>query len=94
VDGPLDAMTAPELAIDLSSEVARGAPAVLLDLTGVSHLASAGVAALFAAADEARRGGMELSLYAPLGSTAQQIMALVEMPHLTVDPEDGPAPTR
>jgi anti-anti-sigma factor len=89
VDGPLDAMTAPELALDLSTEVARGATSVLLDLTGVSHLASAGVAALFAAADEARRSGMELAFFAPLGSTAQQIMALVELPHLTADPESA-----
>ena len=52
----------------------------------MTHLASAGVAVLHDAAARHAEQGTDLLLYAPPGSTAQHVMALVALPHITQDP--------
>lgn len=68
-----------------------GTRQLTVDLTGVSHLASAGVAALHRAGAAHEANGTSLRLYAPVASTADTILTLVELDHLTRDPHTGPA---
>jgi ABC-type transporter Mla MlaB component len=83
LDGPLDAATAQGLEIELQRRTRGGTQAVTLDLTGVTHLASAGVAVLHTV-----KG---LRFFAPAGSVAQQVLTLVALPHLTRDPDHADA---
>ncbi|GAA2557536.1 SpoIIE family protein phosphatase [Pseudonocardia hydrocarbonoxydans] len=78
VTGPVDAAGASELHRALRQGSRGGTRALTVDLTAVTHLASAGVAVLHANPD--------LTLVAPAGSVAQQVLALVALPHLTGDP--------
>jgi anti-anti-sigma regulatory factor len=55
-----------------------------VDLGGVTHLASAAVSILHEAVDTS--AGAELVLYAPPGSVAQHVLALVALPHTMRDP--------
>ncbi|OJF13188.1 hypothetical protein BG844_16355 [Couchioplanes caeruleus subsp. caeruleus] len=54
-----------------------------VDLTGVSHLASAGVSALHTVAEQHRQQGSGLDLHAAAGSAAQLVLDLVALPHRT-----------
>ncbi|TDD85884.1 STAS domain-containing protein [Actinomadura darangshiensis] len=83
MDGPVDATTSEQLREELRMRTRGGTGPLTVDLTGVTHLASAGVAVLYEA--EARTGA-PLLLYAPAGSPAQHVMALVALPHTTTDP--------
>lgn len=85
VDGPVDAATAAVLDQELSAATHGGTTGAVLDLTGVTHLASAGVAVLTAARRRAT-GEAELRILAPPGSPAGQILTLVQIPHDTVEP--------
>ena len=51
-----------------------------IDLSAVTHLGSAGVSALAAARDRARRHGGDCVLVAPPGSTAHHVLSLVQIP--------------
>jgi anti-anti-sigma factor len=86
VDGPVDAHTAPQMDDAIRSAGAVGTRDLVVDLTGVTHLASAGVAALHQLAALAAANGGRIRLYAPPGSTADIIMTLVDLAHETVDP--------
>ncbi|MEV0561038.1 hypothetical protein [Dactylosporangium sp. NPDC050588] len=57
----------------------------------MTHLASAGVAALHRLLAQHRDSGTTLRLYAPVGGAADMIMSLVQMAHETSDP-DYPRP--
>lgn len=85
LDGPLDATTATGLEVELQRRTRGGTQAVTLDLAGVTHLASAGVAVLHTV-----RG---LRFFAPAGSVAQQVLTLVALPHLNRDPDHADATT-
>ena len=92
VDGPLDAATAGEAERAVRAAGAAGAQDLTVDLTGVTHLGSAAVAALHRLDAEHRAGNTALQLYAPAGSPADMILTLVGLPHLTTDPHSPPLP--
>ncbi|GIF21661.1 serine phosphatase RsbU (regulator of sigma subunit)/anti-sigma regulatory factor (Ser/Thr protein kinase) [Actinoplanes tereljensis] len=75
IHGPLDGTSAQHLDGELNLITLGGTHELEVDLTGVTHLASVAVAVLH------RMPG--LRLYAPAGSVAQQIMSLVDLPHVT-----------
>jgi serine phosphatase RsbU (regulator of sigma subunit)/anti-anti-sigma regulatory factor/anti-sigma regulatory factor (Ser/Thr protein kinase) len=79
VDGPVDAATAGQLQRDLLRRSRGGTVPLTVDLTGVTHLASAGVAALHQTAERHRRQDTKLNVYAAPGSVAQHILALVDL---------------
>jgi anti-anti-sigma regulatory factor len=59
-----------------------------IDLSGVTHIGSAGVRALAAARDRARRHGGECVLVAPPGSPAHHVLSLVQIPIVGGDTEN------
>jgi serine phosphatase RsbU (regulator of sigma subunit)/anti-sigma regulatory factor (Ser/Thr protein kinase)/anti-anti-sigma regulatory factor len=83
VKGVVDAGTAGRLRHELLRRTRGGRLPLSVDLTGVTHLASAGVAALHAVTDARRDGGTGLALHAAAGSPAALILALVGLPHTT-----------
>jgi serine phosphatase RsbU (regulator of sigma subunit)/anti-sigma regulatory factor (Ser/Thr protein kinase)/anti-anti-sigma regulatory factor len=87
LDGPVDASTAAYLQADLVRRTRGGTRPLLVDLTGVTHLASAGVAALHQAVALGFEQGAPLTLYAPAGSLTHHIMSMVTLPHTTLDPD-------
>ena len=84
VFGPLDASTIGDLGEQLDHLTRGGTRPLTVDLTGVTHLASAAVAELHRSAPG--DGGYPLRLYAPAGSTAHHVLSLVNLPHTTTDP--------
>jgi serine phosphatase RsbU (regulator of sigma subunit)/anti-sigma regulatory factor (Ser/Thr protein kinase)/anti-anti-sigma regulatory factor len=75
VDGPIDAATAGQVGTELLRRSRGGTVGLTVDLTGVTHLSSAGVSALHKVAEKA-----SLRLYAPPGSPAQVVLDLVALP--------------
>ena len=69
------------LVAELVQRTRGGQLPLAVDLTGVTHLASAGVAVLHQVAERHRRQGADLRLHAAAGSTAQQVLTLVALPH-------------
>jgi anti-anti-sigma factor len=90
VDGSIDLTTVEPLEQELLRRTTSGTRSITVDLTGVTHLASSGVAVLHQLAERVEYNGSELCLYAPTGSTAQQILSLVRLPHVTTDPDWPP----
>jgi anti-sigma B factor antagonist len=66
VDGELDVASVPKLEQELRWLV-RTRASVLLDLTAVTFIDSAGARLLWAAANDAKAGGWSLELVPPLG---------------------------
>jgi len=91
VDGPIDAHTAPLLDNAVRTANGGGTADLTLDLTGVSDLASAGVAVLHRLAALSSTNGGRLCIYAPPGVPADVVMTLVNLPHLTTDPDRADA---
>jgi serine phosphatase RsbU (regulator of sigma subunit)/anti-sigma regulatory factor (Ser/Thr protein kinase) len=85
VDGPVDAASAPQLHAELQRRSRGGSRGMIVDLSGVTHLASAGVAVLFQAVRGAGPGA-PLRLYAPVGSIAGHVLDLVALPYEIRDP--------
>jgi serine phosphatase RsbU (regulator of sigma subunit)/anti-sigma regulatory factor (Ser/Thr protein kinase)/anti-anti-sigma regulatory factor len=83
VEGPVDAGTADRLRQDLLYRGRGGTLPLTIDLSAVTHLASAGVSALHHVADRHAEQGGKLTVYAAPGSIAQHVLALVSIPHLT-----------
>ncbi|WP_433044628.1 SpoIIE family protein phosphatase [Dactylosporangium sp. CS-033363] len=81
VSGPIDATTADRLRHELLYRSRGGTVPLTADLSGVTHLASAGVAALHAIAARHRAGDTALTLLAPPGSPARHVLALVALPY-------------
>ncbi|XGP75939.1 SpoIIE family protein phosphatase [Actinokineospora auranticolor] len=90
VDGPIDATTASTVEHQILTG-STGARSLTIDLTGVTHLASAGVAALHRLTALHRDNNTELRLYARSGTNADTILTLVALPHATQDPDTQPA---
>jgi anti-anti-sigma factor len=80
VSGDVDATTASTLDRQIAVESRSGVAPLTIDLSGVTHLGSAGVSTLAAARDRARRQGGECVLLAPPGSAAHHVLSLVQMP--------------
>jgi anti-sigma regulatory factor (Ser/Thr protein kinase)/anti-anti-sigma regulatory factor len=87
VDGPVDAATAGDLDAAARTAGAAGTRSLTLDLTGVTHLASAGVAVLHQLATLHGNSGTALRLYAPTAAPADMIMTLVDLAHDIHDPD-------
>ncbi len=62
VSGEVDTLTAPELDAEMDRHLSDGTHSLLLDLTGVSFLASSGLAVLVKAAHMAEVRGVRLAL--------------------------------
>jgi len=88
VSGDVDSQTASTLDRQIAVESRSGIASLTIDLTGVTHLGSAGVSALAAARDRARRQGGECVLVAPPGSPAHHVLSLVQIPFVSGDTEN------
>ncbi|WP_396449289.1 SpoIIE family protein phosphatase [Actinomadura sp.] len=86
VDGPVDSATAAQLREELQLRTRGGTRPLTVDLTGVTHLASAGVAVLHEADTRTAALGHPLTLYAPAGSPAHHVLTTAALPHTTTDP--------
>src|SRR3990172_2562221 len=62
VDGSVDALTAPELAKAIVDEIAEGRVNLVVDLTGVEFMSSAGLRTLLGAVKESRSQGGDLRI--------------------------------
>ncbi|MEE2855656.1 MAG: SpoIIE family protein phosphatase [Actinomycetota bacterium] len=80
VSGEVDSNTASTLDRQIAVESRSGIAPLTVDLTAVTHLGSAGVSALAAARERARRQGSEYVLVAPPGSPAHHVLSLVQLP--------------
>jgi anti-anti-sigma factor len=80
VRGEVDSHTASTLDRQIAVESRSGIASLTIDLSAVTHLGSAGVSALAAARDRARRQGGECVLVAPPGSPAHHVLSLVQIP--------------
>jgi anti-anti-sigma factor len=88
VSGDIDSTTASTLDRQIAVESRSGIAHLTIDLSGVTHLGSAGVSALEAARDRARKQGGDCVLVAPPGSPAHHILSLVQLPVVNGDAED------
>ena len=88
VSGDVDSTTASTLDRQIAVESRSGIAPLTIDLSAVTHLGSAGVSALAAARDRARRQGGDCVLVAPPGSTAHHVLTLVQIPVVNGDSED------
>jgi anti-anti-sigma factor len=79
LDGPLDGTTAAQLEHELNRLTLGGTHPLTLDLTGVTHLASAAVAILHRAVSRGADNGAPLALLAPAGTTAAHVLAVVNL---------------
>jgi anti-sigma regulatory factor (Ser/Thr protein kinase)/anti-anti-sigma regulatory factor len=85
--GPLDWDNSDELRAALLAASRGGMHPATIDLSEVTHLASAAVLALFEARNRAARHGVELVLVAPVGTPAQHVLEVVGVPYVrTADP--------
>jgi len=88
VSGDVDSNTAPTLDRQIAVESRSGIAPLTIDLSAVTHLGSAGVSALVAARDRARRQGGECVLVAPPGSPAHHVLSVVQIPVVSGDAEN------
>ncbi|MEU4620882.1 SpoIIE family protein phosphatase [Actinoplanes sp. NPDC023801] len=83
LDGPVDAGTAAGVRKELLRRSRGGTVPMTVDLSGVSHLASAGVSALHEVAVHHHDGKAPLTLIAAPGSPAGRVLELVGLPSST-----------
>jgi anti-anti-sigma factor len=88
VSGDIDATTASTLDRQIAVESRSGIAPLTVDLSGVTHLGSAGVRALAAARDRARRHGGDCVLVAQPGSPAHHVLSLVQIPVVSGEAEN------
>ncbi|OBK28161.1 PAS domain S-box protein [Mycobacterium asiaticum] len=88
VRGDVDSRTASTLDRQIAVESRSGIASLTIDLSAVTHLGSAGVSALAAARDRARKQGGACVLVAPPGSPAHHVLSLVQIPVSGGDSED------
>jgi ABC-type transporter Mla MlaB component len=84
--GPLDQDAAGALRLVLQ-RAAGGSHRVVVDLTEVTQLASAGVRVLYDVLNAPAVGPGHLVLFAPPGSAAQHVLSLVRLPYRAIDPD-------
>ena len=84
IEGPVDAASAGRLHQDLLRRGRGGTLPLTVDLSGVTHLASAGVSALHRLVERHAAQGGQLMLVADPGSPAQHVLALAAIPDVTV----------
>jgi serine phosphatase RsbU (regulator of sigma subunit)/anti-sigma regulatory factor (Ser/Thr protein kinase)/anti-anti-sigma regulatory factor len=86
VAGALHLGTAASLSTRLGVESRGGTRALVVDLSGLTHLASAGVQLLRQARAAARDHGQDLVLIAPVGTVAHHVLELVAVRHDSAPP--------
>ncbi|QLY29126.1 SpoIIE family protein phosphatase [Nocardia huaxiensis] len=89
-DGPIDANTVAEFERTVRTAGSTGQRSLTVDLTGVTHLASAGIAALHRLSRLHHDNGTRVRWFAPTGSPSDVVLSLVRLDHHTHDP-DGTA---
>jgi anti-anti-sigma factor len=82
VCGPVDITSADRLERQLLSASRGGTLPLTVDLTGVTHLASAGVRALYQVQEQLAAHQQDLTLVAAPGSSAGIVLELVRLPHV------------
>ncbi|MBN9180982.1 MAG: STAS domain-containing protein, partial [Microbacterium sp.] len=82
VHGPIDLATAPELHQRLQEASRGGELPLVVHLTGVSHLASAGAQMLYQLAEQMAGDGRRLQLIGPTGTAAHQVLTLTALSRL------------
>ena len=80
VSGDVDSNTASTLDRQIAVAGRSGVAPLTVDLSAVTHLGSAGVSALAAARERARRQGSDYVLVAAPGSPAHHVLSLVQIP--------------
>jgi anti-sigma B factor antagonist len=65
VEGRVDSVTAPELGKALSTQIDRGKKNLVIDLSGVDYMSSAGLRELVTALKRVKPGGGDLRIAAP-----------------------------
>jgi anti-anti-sigma factor len=88
VSGDIDSTTASTLDRQIAVESRSGIAPLTIDLSAVTQLGSAGVKALVAARDRARKQGGDCVLVAPPGCPAHHILSLVQLPVVSGDTEN------
>jgi anti-anti-sigma factor len=83
VHGPIDLPSAGELHRRLEDASRGGVLPLTIDLTGVNHLASAGVRLLYQLAEQMATDGSRLRLIAPTGTAAHQVLTLTALHQFT-----------
>jgi anti-anti-sigma factor len=83
VHGPIDLPSAAELHRRLEDASRGGVLPLTIDLTGVNHLASAGVRLLYQLAEQMATDGSRLRLIAPTGTAAHQVLTLTALYQFT-----------
>lgn len=84
VRGPVDTSTAGQFRDHLSDASRGGTLPLHIDLTEVTHLASAGIQALFEFVEQMAADGRSLVLTAPPASPARYVLELTGLDHLVV----------
>lgn len=82
VGGPVDISTVPSLRRELREASRGGTLPLAVDLSGVTHLASAGVELLYTFVEEMRVDGRRVELVAPAGSAAAYALELTGLDRL------------
>ena len=82
VTGPVDIITADQLARRLLAASRGGTVPLVADLTGVTQLASAGVRALYLVRDQLTVHQQGLTLVTAAGSSAHVVLDLVQLSHI------------
>lgn len=88
VRGDVDAGSATTLDSQIAVESRSGLASLTIDLGAVTHLGSAGVAALVAARDRARKKGGDCVLVAAPGTPAHHVLSLVQIPVVSGNTEN------
>jgi anti-anti-sigma factor len=83
VGGTIDITTAGQLARQLLTASRGGTLPLTVDLTSVTHLAGAGIRALYQVRKQLAAHRQDLTVLAAPGSSVALILELVHLPHVT-----------
>jgi anti-anti-sigma factor len=78
-EGDVDVTRAPSLRIELMSAVGNRHAGLVVDLTDVSYLDSAGVNVLFEVADALRQHQLRMAVVIPPESIVERVVTLVDL---------------
>jgi anti-anti-sigma factor len=98
VSGPVDDGSAERLAQRLLAACRGGTLPLVVDLAGVTYLASSAVRSIYEVRDLLTVHKQSLTIVAPAGSTAAELLSLVRLPYVSGEPASpgpaGPADSR
>jgi anti-anti-sigma factor len=83
VSGPVDGSTADRLAKQLLTACRGGTLPITLDLTGITYLASSGIRAIYQVKDRLTAHQQHLTILAAPNSSAQALLDMARLPHLS-----------